>query len=121
MNYQANRHTDALIAAKVLRLAPCPDVPGTFYPPRALANLSPIPSPPRRYSTDIGAAWQVVEDLIGAGYQVGVFITPVAQRSSGMWTCAIADGNGGAKAAAETAPLAICRAALSLTGDRGSS
>ena len=121
MNYQANRHTDALIAAKVLRLAPCPDEPGTFYPPQKLANLSPVPSPPRRYSTDIGAAWQVVEDLIAAGYKVAVFITPVAEPSTGRWTCAIACGNGGAKAADDAAALALCRPALSLTGDSGSS
>ena len=99
MSDQANRQADALIAEKVMRLE--------------------LASPPP-YTTNMDAAWQVVEALLDAGYEVVVLSTTKAHESKGRWTCAIARGGAGAKASADTAALAICRAALALVGEQGS-
>ena len=62
----------------------------------------------RPYSTDIAAAWVVMHWLRERGY--GVILSDVR---SGSWTCEIdrADWRGSEVWTADSAPLAICRAA----------
>jgi hypothetical protein len=61
----------------------------------------PVPD----YSTDIAAAWLVVEALLARGIYVCV------EYASGRWNC----WAGTVNVHAETAPLAICLAALKAT------
>jgi hypothetical protein len=72
----------------------------------------PIP----KYSTDISAAWEVAEKLAEdwADFAIGTtsYTTPQWSASWGF------DGYGWDSEEAETAPLAICRAALSASLDR---
>lgn len=76
----------------------------------------------RKFSTDIAAAWQVVEKMrelqpkASGGFDKFEFMLNRYEQS-GQWVCQVAaDPNGDwstmAKADADTAPLAICRAAL---------
>src|SRR4051812_17548037 len=104
----AGRKLDALIAAKVMGW----DVRGPDDGPWvALAeNGRHATHETFRPSTDIAAAWEVVEHF--ANYKW------LAQSASGrwgtgpmMWECAFASP-ASFQVVAETAPLAICRAAL---------
>lgn len=64
-----------------------------------------------RYSTDIAAAWEVVEKLR--------HLDPILSTDRCEWECGFGEGPTGHSAYAPTAPLAICRAALRTTqGDR---
>lgn len=62
------------------------------------------------YSTDIATAWKVVEHLrlSAAKYSPNI----VYHHSTGMWHCEYFNATRMREAAADTAPLAICRAAL---------
>ena len=61
------------------------------------------------YSTDIAAAWGVVEKLIEDGY--GHF---VLYWNLGIWYCGVRDV--GWHEVAFTAPLAVCYSALKVVG-----
>lgn len=81
----------------------------------AWITLAPPRHPP--YSTDIAAAWRVVGRLAGEYADVAVYAL-----SDGTYDCRIGERNPGGDwggdevhADAETAPLAICRAALIAT------
>lgn len=72
-----------------------------------------------RYSTDIAAAWQVVEKwrAKGEGFQLdSLGFTGVEGETDAAWRCSFMDATDGGmehySAEAETAPLAICLAAL---------
>ena len=110
MRYHAGQQTDALIAEKVMGLEPWPGLKGAFKPP----DRSPTPMAPQPYTTEMNAAWQIVEKLVADGYEVALVSTAGPHRAKGLWTCAVASGNRGAKAHADTAALAIYRAALAL-------
>ncbi len=112
MPYAADRHTDSRIASLVMGYKPDPRVPGAFQP--IDAGGSPMPMAPPRFSSDIRAAMQVVDQLITDGYSVAMFTTSGEARAKGRWTCAIASDDIGAKSHADTLPLAICRAALAI-------
>lgn len=75
-------------------------------PGGAMAHVNPP-----EFSTDIAAAWQVVEKLNadGWGHRHSVY-SPAAERPGWAWEFAI--GAKSFEGTAETAPLAICRAAL---------
>jgi len=88
---ESHRALDALVATEVMGL----DIP--------LLADSPVP-PARRYSTDIAAAWEVVEELDLSMYPLACTVG---------WRFEF-DRNEGAEA--ETAPLAICLAALKAKG-----
>ena len=105
-----------LVAEKVIGLVPWPGVKGAFHPPKELSNLKPAPTPARYDSTDMGAAWQVATTLAAGGCDVAVFTTDAAQRDKGQWTCVMANGMHRVRAYADSASLAICRAALALVG-----
>jgi hypothetical protein len=64
--------------------------------------------PPRPYSTDPAAAWAVVEEMHRRGLEPGISSWPPP------WECAWKDRRSGSRIwlYADTAPLAICRAAL---------
>ena len=99
---QPGRELDALIAEKVMGqntrgLSGC----GSWG---CGCSSDPYPHLPK-YSEDIAAAWRVVEKLDGT-YE------PVIERHGPGWT-AWFDSN---QAWADTAPLAICLAALKAVG-----
>jgi hypothetical protein len=75
-------------------------------------DSSPIYEMPH-YSTDIAAAWEVIEKLCG---ETGADVVKVCKRDPellrGDWSCNFGRGF---EAFADTAPLAICRAALLTT------
>ena len=112
----ASRELDALVAEKVmgfdtsqLKTMPiaCPDGrPGccvvhydTFF-----ANGSSLPP----YSTSIAAAWEIVEKRVSEAKSTDNDFALVWEPEQNTW-CAQFDG---IQAFADTAPLAICRAAL---------
>lgn len=64
------------------------------------------------YSTDISAAWEVVEALIARGLYVKVEDGYPADSDERAWHCRLHHGFSWEDAWAPTAPLAICRAAL---------
>ncbi len=93
---QPGRELDALIAENVMGLKhSCLDGNHTLCGVKS-------------YSTDISAAWEVVEKLV-VGREVGLDRWP----GSKLWLIIVREGNLlKARLWAETAPLAICRAAL---------
>lgn len=64
------------------------------------------------YSTDIAAAWQVVEKLRADGYEVQVAAEPDPRVSAYHCEIARLSDSGSTVEFDDTAPLAICRAAL---------
>jgi len=104
LNMQAGRETDALIWLslndKPLNILMCRHVDGDIQP-HAGYPVGHI-SPPH-YSTDIGAAWEVVEKMRKIKRPVDIY------SSVNGW---IANFDYMDIALGETAPLAICRAAL---------
>ena len=71
---------------------------------------APCEKRPRRYSTDIAAAWGVVERLAALGNHVAV--ESWRDSSDARWQVVVYDKH----AYAPTAPLAICLAALKAVG-----
>jgi Phage ABA sandwich domain len=98
----AGRELDALVAEKVMGWHVWHD---EFHDawhcndPATAARGSHVPS----YSTDIAAAWQVVEQIAGTNA-----VSISTQYLPFRWQAVLA----GKTASAPTAPLAICRAAL---------
>jgi len=68
-----------------------------------------------RYSTDIAAAWSVVEKLVNLGWLVNL-LSPWKGNATYHWTCYVErQGKSGwekLEVAGDSAPAAICRAAL---------
>lgn len=100
---QAGRELDALVAEKVMN-----DIPG-----KALGS--------RHYSTDMAAAWEVVTWLQAKGWAVWIG----NEGEDGTWTCLAGPPNPNVilpevtaeiETDADTAPLAICLAALKAVG-----
>ena len=116
---EAGRELDALVAERVMGLSVQWDygrVP-FYWHPATLAHgleigpdgLSAVRRPIKPYSTDISAAWLVVEKLRADG-----FYPEIHALTDGDWRCEIrASGEPiDVWEDAPTAPLAICRAAL---------
>jgi len=108
----AGRELDVLIAEHVMGLEPWLGKPGAFHAPIVLPHDTPKPCLPPAYSTDIAAAFSVL--MAFPKTHKGIFHTQ--RRSNGWtlgqpleWQCTIGATN---KVSADTAPLAICRAAL---------
>jgi hypothetical protein len=120
LNMPAGREMDALVAEKVMIVEftkhnyKAHDVLSNTIEERTYYSTSFAPLP--HYSTDIAAAWQVVEKLMEMG---DVFIE---NWQDGEWFVACdplmnkprrnAASCDGKKTGKESAPLAICRAAL---------
>jgi hypothetical protein len=112
---------DALVAEKVMGWRKVPrrvindrDLgPGWWHPTKGDPE-SPNPGasafPPPSYTTDIAAAWDVVETL----NKKGIYLWAVGQEDSFPgWSADFGRNHQSAHVAwGETAPLAICRAAL---------
>lgn len=107
-NMPAGREMDALVAEKVMGCWVKVRTLGTDSPTRLWScgctgeksHNGPAGSGLLPYSTDIAAAWEVVEKLARP-------LTLVFHHD-GRWDCTFA---GGEHALGDTAPLAICRAA----------
>jgi hypothetical protein len=127
---QAGRELDALVAHKVFGLFPCPHWSRDIYDSRSW-NSDNCDCKPwsksydaeypdfKPYSTNIAAAWEVVEKLDRR------FWPEIRRIDDGSWCCEIV-GRGDTPAQvspgplaleyAPTAPLAICLAALKAVG-----
>lgn len=71
----------------------------------------------QRFSTDIAAAWQVVEKMLADDALVALLPQPpitLADEPDEPWCCVVRAGGGQKRVYAATAPLAICLAALSV-------
>lgn len=127
MNLKASRELDALIAEKVMGWEMVDATiyrwwglvmgPKEFSTIRAVALIPPgeteiqlVPS----YSTDIEAAWEVVESLQIKGYG---FILDNMEHFLGNWQAHFELNANAWAEEANSAPLAICRAALKAIGE----
>ena len=75
---------------------------------------------PQPYTTNIAAAWEVVEKLWDENFHVQFLIRH--QITAGRWLAQFPTRGGSenyVEAVAETAPLAICRAAVKAVGQDG--
>jgi hypothetical protein len=99
---EAGRELDALVAEDVMRLRVCRDY--GFRGNHVVVNdLGIVIAEIARYSTDIAAAWQIVEYFYRAGWGAGA-------EMDGHTGCRAFVGQFTAEA--DTAPFAICLAAL---------
>lgn len=112
----ANREMDALVAEKVMGLevlSPANSLPDDDrVRPRGSTKKWLTCEPLPHYSTDIAAAWQIVE-------RFRFFVVPWGNPSGGEWAVADCRDEHLALhilASAESAPLAICRTALTVVG-----
>lgn len=101
--FEAGRELDALVAEKVMGRILIPD---EVLKHTSATNFEDIPA----YSTDISAAWQVVEKMLELGAYVDIGIDKYGAQVQldnydGKW-------ESGESIRADNAPLAICRAAL---------
>lgn len=101
MKLEAGRKLDALVAEKVMGFS---DVHEHIYSSGEKqwvhGDFRSLP----RFSTDISDAWKVVEKFIEGEFPIDCELHTTVMG----WYCDLGDGS----ANAETAPLAICRAAL---------
>jgi hypothetical protein len=112
------RDLDRLIAEKVMgrkvygdrisREAPELDIPECWLP---------------RYSSDIAAAWEVVEKLRDSNFQLTLVTTKLSALATFytpqeriIWDNSLPEGHTPLKAIGDTAPHAICLAALKAMG-----
>lgn len=118
------RQLDILVAEKVMRLEPWPGFPGAFRAPIILPGQTPKPCAPPEYSTDIAAAWEVVEKLREQGAAFCIEQHPMAEEPT-VWFLTDKNMSEGIiptdhqehiSATAATVPLAICLAALKAAG-----
>ena len=110
---EAGRVLDSIVAMQVMgwKQSPAGNYPWQLAPPEA-ESMAPVKLCPN-YSTDIAAAWEVVEKVLeDDSLGLSIYDTQLSFhrrdwivhfiREKGMW----------AGSEAETLPLAICRAAL---------
>lgn len=103
------RYLDAMVAEKVMGWR---HDPGTYEGSRYLLDPAGARSAIPNYSTDIAAAWEVVEKLKGATAHFQL------QSIPGGWSTRIFRVPAGLsnEEIADTAPMAICLAALKAVG-----
>jgi hypothetical protein len=123
LNMPAGREMDALVSKIIFESVPCGNwAIQRYYPEEWIRiddscnhkNCHPLNFVPL-YSSNISAAWEVVEKMHSKGAEIEVIA-----HYDGSYFCvmahAIPDGAGsvdwGANAIESNAPLAICRAAL---------
>jgi hypothetical protein len=112
---KAGRELDALIAEKVMGIEPWPGRPGVFRAPIVPPGVEPKPCLPPEYSTDIAAAWKLVEKFTREEVKIDI---RNSHSNKAQWTVIIAKSPKDAwdLTQADTAPLAICLAALKAVG-----
>lgn len=117
-----SREIDAIVAEKVMGWVS--NYPGGWpHPPMDTPNrkqymdsegCTVIPN----YSSSIEAAWQIIEKLITQGHYVNIFSTeystPTRENGPG-WGCQVSSDD---TSLDDTAPMAICLAALKTVGHR---
>lgn len=117
----AGREMDALVAEKVMGLVPCRAESHTeghpLYMPRpchAQPDSPDMGGETAMYSTSISDAWEVVEKMKKPNTRIEIQM-PFGDHH---WICWISDIKIGiiGGAGADSAPLAICRAALKASG-----
>lgn len=111
MQHEAGRELDALVAEKVMGI----EIPQWLEVPEGLTTLTSREIVPP-YSTDIAAAWLVV-DYLRALPNGGVWLEELSGRYSEGYRCGFswtknASSTDFRQAIGDTAPLAICLAAL---------
>jgi len=122
---RAGRELDALVAERVMGLQPCSDPIGRCEG----AHLTPCQCwglPDRQgvvaggelaaYSTDLTAAWTVVERLGVTGYTITLDHNLDHPYQVECWTPDGREQKQSIEVHADTAPLAICLAALKAVG-----
>lgn len=114
------RKIDALVAEHVIGLEPWPNRPGTFSAPLVPFGQVPKPCTAPEYSTDIAAAWDLIPKIQATGPHASVFVERCAVGED-RYHYRVYDGRQEIEccedlAGAETAPLAICLAALKAKG-----
>ena len=94
---------------------------GTEFVPHGVPPVPPHPLAARRqtvpdYSSDISAAWLVVEKMRERGFTLSIHTDYIVNDCLYEYCCIVWTNTGGRdfsfEIGAETAPLAICRAAL---------
>lgn len=122
---QAGRELDALVAEKVMEWKPIQVLEGTdasltlyVEPGRRFTTWNA--SHPRPYSTDIAAAWAVVERMAELGFHCRIYtpFRPGEPHFAGLTPhdCTGWNGRPDHEASGETPAAAICLAALSACG-----
>lgn len=107
------KNIDALIAIHVIGKKPNSD---GLFDYSIEQNSKGYHSDPNPYSSDIAAAWEVVEKLVDNGLRLDIMIAPFGQF------CVWVDGSElvgnylAEEIIAESMPLAICSAALKAKG-----
>lgn len=105
------RELDALVAEKVMGWKR--SLTGFWFPPDLHPNANIIGHEIPHYSTDTGAAWEVVEKFP----HFYLFRWIAGGPMPGQWECRFSDTDDGTKIVwADTAPHAICLAALKAVG-----
>src|SRR5712671_2026097 len=112
----AGRELDAEVATKIMRLRayrrwPDDDYDSWYVVPTTAGTVpswDEVEMP--AYSTDVGAAWQIVEHMDSLGWKVQVRSDSQLEsyEVDEPWVCVFAHRDGAPWAAANTAPLAIC-------------
>jgi len=103
----AGRELDALVAEKVLGIAITKDEHGYWPPPRPGKNFSSQQIP--EYSYSISAAWEVFESIKGLN-------VISRDEDEGSWIVGSFETGKEILAKADSAPVAICLAALRVKG-----
>jgi hypothetical protein len=107
---EAGPDLDGLIAAKVLKWSMVATPVGIWWYGHKRGEGLTGPPP---YSTDIRAAWLVIDYLHARGAWTILVQCEAGWRAEIIWN--LADLHRGYYAVAPTAPLAICRAVLAIT------
>jgi len=105
LNMSAGREMDALVAEKVM------DVSGVRLSREVWTGcIDGQRNVILHYSTDIKDAWEIVKKLISESFDVTIESVNLATGID--WFASISNDDFAIRASAQTAPLAICRAAL---------
>ena len=110
LSMPAGREMDALILASVFDVMVFRDEGGEPYRIGFFQENEPV----WNYSGNISSAWAVVEKLAGEDSELSIHIT--GEYPGGGWRCVLGNAFVDYEVTAETAPLAICRAALLARG-----
>lgn len=120
MDLEAGRELDALVAEQVMGWRRCSDDGSGYWEGRSPTNiLSLILEEVPHYSTDIAAAWQVIgrmRDLCWASHSTD--LTLDSEQPWWAWHFLHGVSQKTVRECADTAPLAICRAALKVMADK---
>ena len=86
--------------------------PGDVHYPSVAAKFPDSYTFPVQFSTDIAAAWEVLEKLKDDSWYINVSWNDTIPGVENYWSCWGWRSSDTTKGSAPTAPLAICRAAL---------